>query len=103
MSSCERVSPVDTAWLRMDRPHNLMQILGVMLFAGELDLKRLKQAIQTRMLIHRRFVQCVVTTHEGYWWKDNPRFDLDNHLHRAALPGAAGKAELQDFVSRLAM
>jgi diacylglycerol O-acyltransferase / wax synthase len=102
MSSRERVSPVDIAWLRMDRPHNLMQILGVMLFDGELDLKRLKRAIQTRMLIHRRFVQCVVTNHEGYWWKDDPRFDLDNHLHRAALPGAAGKAELQDFVSRLA-
>jgi WS/DGAT/MGAT family acyltransferase len=102
MASRERVSPVDTAWLRMDRPSNLMQIVGVMLFDGALDSQRLREAITTRMLCHRRFVQCVVASAEGYWWKDDPRFDLDNHLRQAALPGAAGKAELQEFVAGLA-
>lgn len=29
----ERMSAVDTAWLRMDRPTNLMMIVGVMVFA----------------------------------------------------------------------
>ena len=102
MPSRERVSPVDTAWLRMDRPSNLMQIVGVMLFDRPLDIDRLREAITTRMLCHRRFVQCVVASAEGYWWKDDPRFDLDNHLHRATLDGAAGKAELQEYVARLA-
>ena len=102
MSSRERMSPVDTAWLRMDRPNNLMQILGVMLFDGRLDLKRLKLAIEGRMLGHRRFVQCVVEDAAGYWWQDDPQFSIDNHLHHARLPGAAGKVELQEFVSGLA-
>jgi len=102
MSSRERVSPVDTAWLRMDRPNNLMQILGVMLFDGNLDPKRLKRAIEGRMLGHRRFVQCVVEDATGYWWQDDPEFNIDKHLHRATLPGEAGKVELQEFVSGLA-
>ncbi len=34
MASRERMSSVDTAWLRMDRPTNLMMIVGVMVFQG---------------------------------------------------------------------
>lgn len=34
MSSRERISSVDNAWLRMDRSVNPMQIVGVMIFAG---------------------------------------------------------------------
>ena len=30
----ERMSSVDTAWLRMDRPSNLMMICGVLIFAS---------------------------------------------------------------------
>ena len=41
MSTRERMSSVDTAWLRMDRPNNLMMIVGVMVFAGRLDYDRL--------------------------------------------------------------
>ena len=53
----ERMSKVDTAWLRMDRPSNLMQIVGVMLFDGELDYERLQRSIERRMLSCRRFRQ----------------------------------------------
>ena len=87
MSSRERMSPVDTAWLRMDRPNNLMQILGVMLFDGDLDVKRLKRAIEGRMLGHRRFVQCVVEDGAGYWWQDDPQFRIDNHLKHRTVAG----------------
>ena len=32
-----KMSSVDTAWLRMDRPSNLMMIVGVLMFEGRLD------------------------------------------------------------------
>ena len=51
MSVRHRISPVDTAWLRMDRPNNLMQIVGVMLFDGELDYERLQRSIERRRRI----------------------------------------------------
>jgi len=41
MSKAERVSAVDTTWLRMDRPSNPMVIVGVLILEGPLDLNTL--------------------------------------------------------------
>ena len=98
----ERMTPVDTAWLRMDRPNNLMQILGVMLFDGDLDYDRLRGIIEQRMLAYDRFRQLVQRDGAGYRWVDDPDFDLDQHLRRAVLPGRGDKAELERFVADLA-
>ena len=102
MASRERMSNVDTAWLRMDRPTNLMQIIGVMLFKGQLDYGRLRATIEQRMLKFRRFRQLVVAEGSGYVWQDDPDFDLDRHLHRELLPAPGGKTELQHYLADLA-
>ena len=102
MPSHERISHVDTAWLRMDRPSNLMQIVGVMLFEGQLDYQRLRTAIEKRMLGYSRFRQMAVADNTGYVWQDDPDFSLDHHLHRVTLPGAGGKTDLEHFVADLA-
>ena len=83
MSTVEKMSAVDTAWLRMDRPSNLMQIVGVMIFDGALDEARLRAAIEQRMLGYARFRQVVCQQSGGYAWRDDPDFDLDHHLRRA--------------------
>ncbi len=98
----ERISGVDTAWLRMDLPTNLMVIVGVMMFEGQLDAARLKRTLERRFLAFRRFRQKAVQDATGAWWEDDADFDIDSHVHRVALPGRAGKAELQAFVSDLA-
>ena len=98
----ERVSGVDTAWLRMDLPTNLMVIVGVMMFEGRLELKRVRRTIENRFMAFRRLRQKAVQDSTGAWWEDDGNFDLDSHLHQIALPGEAGKAELQTFVSDLA-
>jgi WS/DGAT/MGAT family acyltransferase len=97
----ERVSPVDTAWLRMDTPGNLMMIVGVMVLGPEFDFARLRRVVQNRLLSYRRFRSRVVTDPAGAWWEEVEP-DLDQHLVRIGLPGSGSKDELERLVARLA-
>ena len=45
MSERRAIGPVDTMWLNMDRPNNLMVIDGVMWFDGAIDFERLRAVI----------------------------------------------------------
>ena len=98
----EKMSSVDTAWLRMDRPTNLMMIVAVFVFGGHVDYGRLAATITARMAPFRRFRQRVVVEPTGAYWEDDPAWDIAAHLHRVALPGAADKSELERFVADLA-
>jgi diacylglycerol O-acyltransferase / wax synthase len=98
----ERISGVDTAWLRMEHPTNLMMIVGIMMFDAKLDLKAIKRVVENRFLAFRRFRQKAVQDASGAWWETDADFDIDSHLHRTALPGKADKAELEALVSDLA-
>ena len=98
----EKMSAVDTAWLRMDRPHNLMMISGVLMFREKLSLARLKKVVTKRFLVFGRFSQRPVESAAGAFWESDPDFDLDHHIVRHELPGRAGRRELQAFISRLA-
>ena len=97
----EPMSKVDTAWLRMERPTNLMMITGVLMFAGRLDPRRIRKLIGERFLAFRRFRQRAVQSPSGAWWETDDALDLDWHVQAATLPGNAGKAELEAFVSAL--
>ncbi|HKW79943.1 MAG TPA: wax ester/triacylglycerol synthase family O-acyltransferase [Casimicrobiaceae bacterium] len=100
-SKRERLSSVDTAWLRMDRPSNLMIICGVLVLRERLALDRLRNTLEQRFLRFQRFRQRAVQGAGGACWQDGESFDLGHHLKRAVLPGRAGKAELEAFVSAL--
>ncbi len=58
----EKISAVDTAWLRMDRPGNLMMICGVLFFRERVDFRRLRAVIEERLLQFDRFRQRPVQT-----------------------------------------
>ncbi len=65
----ERISGVDTAWLRMDMPTNLMVIVGVLMFEGRLEPARVKRTLERRFLAYRRFRQKAVQDPTGAWWE----------------------------------
>ncbi len=95
----EALSVVDTAWLRMDRPTNLMMICGMMMLDGRVDLQRLKDVIRTRMLCFHRFRQRVADPRGKPHWELDPGFDLEWHVRHQVL--GAG-ASLEDVASELA-
>ena len=55
----ERMSKVDTAWLRMDSPSNLMMIVGVWVLRPGIRYQDLCQRIEDRLLKYSRFTQRV--------------------------------------------
>jgi WS/DGAT/MGAT family acyltransferase len=97
----ERLSRIDTAWLRMEDPTNLMMVTGVLVFDQPLDFARLRQAIEQRLLKFDRFRQQVVYQNGTPHWQADPHFTLNAHLHRIALPAPHDQAALQELVSTL--
>jgi WS/DGAT/MGAT family acyltransferase len=97
----EKISAVDTAWLRMDRPQNLMMICGVLLFRERVSLSRLRDVIGERFLSFRRFRQRAIEVPGMAFWETDRHFDIERHVVHTALPGKAGRKELQDLASRL--
>ena len=65
--SAHRMSNADAAWLRMDRPTNLMVINAVLLFDEPLDWRARRGAILRERLVERfpRFRQRVVEPRAG--------------------------------------
>ena len=68
------LSNVDTAWLRMEDPTNLMMISGVMVFGAPIDFERLKRTVEVRLLSLNRFRQRVARSRLGlgkFYWEDD--------------------------------
>ena len=102
----ERMSKVDTAWLRMDSPSNLMMIVGVWVLTPGIRMADLRQRIEERLLKYPRFMQCAVEDAAGASWVDDPAFDLSHHLVVEKLPRKpAGREQeaLQDRLAELTM
>ena len=98
----EPISKVDTAWLRMEQPTNLMMITGVIVFEQGLDYSRLLETIEKRFLSFRRFRQKAVDNSTGANWQLDVDFDIHSHVRRIALPGKADRNELEILVAELA-
>jgi WS/DGAT/MGAT family acyltransferase len=99
----EKMSTVDTAWLRMDSEANLMMIVSVLLFDRPLDMLRFKRTMRKRFLPYRRFRSCVLQDVSGAWWQEQ-EVDLDQHILQESLPSpksGTNKAELERMVGDL--
>ena len=98
------IDPVDTIWLNMDRPNNLMVIESLMTVEGAMDWDRFLAVLQDRVLD-----RYPVFTQVPEWsrvplapphWVDARHFHLEDHLHRATLDAPGDDVALQDYVNR---
>ena len=101
-----RLSNADMAWLRMDRPTNLMVINSVLLFDEQLDWGRLAQVVRTRLIEpYPRFSQRVVDGRlpaRGAHWVKDADFDLTRHMHRRGLAAPGDESALKELAGDLA-
>jgi diacylglycerol O-acyltransferase len=101
MSTSERLSGVDRAWLRMDRPGNPMTIVGLIILGRKLSRPSLRSLIAQRLLAFDRFRRLPVADAFGATWVESASFNLDDHLLAAALPTPAGQRELEALAGEL--
>lgn len=102
MSGRRPIGPVDTIWLNMDRPNNLMIIDSFMWFDEPLDWDRVTRVLRTRLVgrfpvFSQRPVDPPIPLGLPHW-EDDPDFDIDRHLLRARLPEPGDDAALQDYL-----
>jgi diacylglycerol O-acyltransferase / wax synthase len=108
--SGERMTKVDTAWLRMDCDANLMMIIGVWQLAPGIKHAAVCERLEGTLLKYSRFRQRVIVDAAGATWVTDRKFDIANHVLVETLrkPANAPKgqdqqAALQDRVAELAM
>jgi len=96
------IGPVDTMWLNMDRPNNLMVIDSVMWFEEAIEWELLAPLLQRRLLDrYPVFSQRPVPPSNLFElprWEDDPDFDFSRHLRRVTLPFPGDEEALQRFV-----
>ncbi len=108
--SGERMTKVDTAWLRMDCDANLMMIVGVWQLTPGVKYAAVCERIENSLLKYNRFKQRVMEDAAGATWVSDRKFDLANHVVLETLPkiaknapaGSHQQAALQDRVAELA-
>ncbi len=99
------MDPVDAAWYHIDGPANLAMVTAVALTKQPLDFDRVREVYRLRLAGFDRFRQRVVET--GFplatpHWQDVPHFNIDQHLHRIALPAPHDTAALKVLFNDLA-
>jgi diacylglycerol O-acyltransferase / wax synthase len=95
----------DAAWLRMDRPTNLMVINSLMWFATPPDWDAVR-AVFVERIVERfprfRRVARPGGALGGPFWEDDASFDAKAHFHRIALPAPHDETALRELVGDLA-
>lgn len=106
----ERLTALDASFLYLERPAMHMHVAAVAVLDpatrpdGRLTFGAVADAIAARLHLLPRFRQRVVTVPFDLGlpvWVDDPSFDLDFHLRRAALPAPGGRRELAEHVQRV--
>jgi WS/DGAT/MGAT family acyltransferase len=99
---------MDSIWLAMDRPENLMVIVSVVFLDGTPDWDAVTHIFQERVLdrypvFRQRHEPARGLTGRPHW-VDDVDFDITRHLHRARLPRPGDDAALQRWMEdRLAV
>ncbi|TQN48891.1 diacylglycerol O-acyltransferase [Humibacillus xanthopallidus] len=99
-----RIGPVDTIWLNMDRPNNLMVIVSLMFLDGVPDWDEVTELIRHKVVepfpvFHQRPESAGVSGALGQpYWVDDEDFRLDRHLRRVTLPSPGDDRTLQHHI-----
>jgi len=95
---------LDSSFLYLETDSQPMHVGGVNVYEGSLAFKDFKAFLEKRLPLAPRLMQRLVQVPlsiDHPYWVDDPEFDLDYHLHHAALPEPGDWACLRKLASRV--
>lgn len=102
MGTTRPIGPVDTIWLNMDRPNNLMVVETLMFFEDAVDWRRLQAVLRERLIRSFRVFRQRPVAPAVPWgvphWEDDPDFALERHLNRVRLAAPGDDDALRRYV-----
>jgi len=105
----QRLSGLDAGFLYLETANNHMHVASTAVFdpstmPGGYSFEKVRQLVLERLPLlppfRRRLAEIPFGLHHPLWIED-PDFDLDYHVRRAALPAPGGKRELADLAAEL--
>jgi diacylglycerol O-acyltransferase / wax synthase len=105
----QRLTGLDATFLYLEHGGNLMHVASTAVFdpttvEGGYSFAKVKEMVLERIHLlppfRRRLVEVPFQLHHPLWIED-PDFDIDFHLRRAALPAPGGEAELAEFAAEI--
>lgn len=94
------MSVQDALWLTMDRPNNLMVIDGTTVLRGIPDPSACRATFEGMVARFPVFTRTAVRSGDGWAWRDDPDFALEDHLEFVEYDAPIDMAAVQDFVAR---
>jgi diacylglycerol O-acyltransferase / wax synthase len=101
----EQLNPLDSHWYRMEATKSPTDILSVNLLEGPIHEARLRDVLERRLIIRRRFRSRVVDSLGGLQpphWEDEPHFRIDDHFFRRKLEAPGDEAALSRLLHEIA-
>ena len=105
----QRLTGLDATFLYLESPSNHMHVASAAIFdpstvEGGYSFEKVREMVEDRLHLlppfRRRLVEVPFQLHHPLWIED-PDFDLDFHLRRAALPSPGGEQELAEFAAEV--
>ena len=75
-----QMSVQDALWLTMDRPNNLMVVDGAMVLREQITREHVKEVMETTGARFPVFKRKPVRSGQSWLWKDDPSYNLDDHV-----------------------
>ena len=105
----QRLTGLDATFLYMETPTTHMTVASTCVFdpstvPGGYSFEKVRALVENRLPLlppfRRRLVDVPFSLHHPLWIED-PDFDLDYHVRRAALPSPGGDRELAEFAAEV--
>jgi diacylglycerol O-acyltransferase / wax synthase len=103
-TSRHRLSPVDAAFLYLERPELPLNIASVSIFDGPIPFDKFVASIESKLALVPRYRQRVAMPPFNLGlptWEEDRDFDIRQHIFRVRLERPGGDAELEALAGRI--